>query len=159
ATDKQVQTLATLPAAQQQAIHQTLAGPAAAVQVTNGYLLFYQPVGRAPWRMVFQARQSDVLLSLAGRVGLQVLVVMLGLAIMLMTATRATPGELIGPAIRLVRHIAAESRGAGAAPPPVPAPWQPWFAAVSRTFAQNRELLAELRQREQRLTAEVQELR
>ena len=159
-SDKAVRSMSETFAPDLQGALTTLfAGRAMDIQTTNSYLLFYQRVDHAPWKLVFLARQQDIVLALVGKVGAGAAVLLLGLALMILITNRLTRREFVGPAVRLVEHIQTESTKGPTPLPPVPTPWLPWFTEVSRLFAQNRALLAQVEQRERRLKQEVQDLR
>ncbi len=105
-----------------------------------GWIVVRRPFVSAPWNLVYavprQALWAKLLAERAPAMGGALLAVAL-----LMAVTYAlTRREFVGPAARLVDHVAAESRLRAPAIPRVPAAWRPWFEAVSKAFRESVQL-------------------
>ena len=125
------------------------------IQHVGKYLFTYQPLKKAPWRLVLLAPRKAVFLNQMLGSALVLIVLMLGLTFMLLVTNRATREEFIKPAEKLILHIENASRDAGMPIPKVPVTWRPWFETISRIFGENDRLLGELKQNNERLDSLV----
>ncbi len=115
-----------------------------AIQSVGSYLVLYQNMKYAPWRLVFWVPQSTIVFSLLGETILGSIVPLLGVGLMLAIATWLIQRDFIAPAQGLVNYIQAENQNLAPTLPTVPEAWHPWFLTISTIFQQNRKLLQEL---------------
>lgn len=114
------------------------------IQRVGSYLVLYQEVKYAPWRLVFWVPQSTIVFSLLGATILGSIVPLLGVGVMLAIATWLIQRDFIAPAQSLVNYIQAENQNLVTPLPDVPNAWYPWFLTISTIFRENRKLLQEL---------------
>lgn len=120
----------------------------------EGYLVIRHALVSAPWSLFYLVPMSDLWLRVGASTGAPMVGVLLGLALLIGLTYALTSREFVGPAAKLVQHIAAESNFQPSAIPVVPTGWRPWFEAVTRAFRESTQLVA-LRQ-ELLIAAEMQ---
>ncbi|MBK1720255.1 SpoIIE family protein phosphatase [Thiocystis violacea] len=108
----------------------------------NGYLVIRHALISAPWSLFYVAPLSDLWLELASDMGAPMVGVLLGLALLMALTYVLTSREFVGPAAKLVAHIAAESNFQPATIPIVPSGWRPWFETITRAFRESMQLVA-----------------
>lgn len=116
--------------------------PALQPQVINGYLAIRYPLISAPWSLFYLVPISDLWLQLAVRMGAPMIGVLLGLALLMLVTYLLTAREFVGPAAKLVAHIAAESNFQPTTIPVVPSGWRPWFETITQAFRESMQLVA-----------------
>lgn len=121
----------------------------------NGYLVIRHGLITAPWSLFYVVPESALWWRLGSVAGPAMLVVMLGLVILMSLTYFLTSREFVGPADKLVRHIAAASNFEPATIPTVPSGWRPWFETITRAFQESMQLIA-LRQ-ELDIAAKIQQ--
>ncbi len=118
----------------------------------DGHLVVWQGLKNAPWKLVYVAPLPSAPQHVVAKAGWVIPLLLGALTVMLITTRALTFREFIRPAESLVRHIFGESRNAATLPGRQPPQWAPWFDAVSRAFADNRALLAEIQRKNEQLT-------
>lgn len=121
----------------------------------NGYLVIRHALITAPWSLFYVVPESALWWRLGSIAGPAMFVVMLGLVILMLLTYFLTSREFVGPADKLVRHIAAASNFEPATIPTVPSGWRPWFETITRAFQESMQLIA-LRQ-ELDIAAKIQQ--
>jgi phosphoserine phosphatase RsbU/P len=108
----------------------------------NGYLVIRYALISAPWSLFYIVPESALWLRLGSHMGAPMAGVLLGLAFLMGLTYILTSREFVGPAAKLVRHIAAESNFEPATIPVVPSGWRPWFEAVTQAFRESMQLIS-----------------
>lgn len=108
----------------------------------GGRLVFAAELAQAPWRLVYVVGRLELARSIAARSAVAIAGPLAGLVLLLLVAHAATRREFVTPATKLVAHIDAAGREAGAEVADVPAAWRPFFTAVSESFAAHGQLVA-----------------
>jgi sigma-B regulation protein RsbU (phosphoserine phosphatase) len=108
----------------------------------NGYLVIAHHFVSAPWTQLYLVPKSALWKKVLQDHGLAMLVTLLGLAGVMVITYWVTSREFVGPASKLVRHLAAESRFLPTQIPVVPSAWRPWFETVTRAFRESIQLMA-----------------
>ena len=119
----------------------------------NDYRSSWYQLKNVPWKFLFISREKHIvlrILSTGGTVFFVLLIV--ALSVMLYTSKQITSQEFIRPAENLVRHIARENEDKPSPVPDVPDAWRPWFGEISRIFAENRNLIQEIKEKNEDLT-------
>ncbi|MBP0018322.1 MAG: GHKL domain-containing protein [Cyanobacteria bacterium SBLK] len=118
-------------------------------QKVGQYLLMHSDLERAPWSLVFFAKQIDILIPILLQLGLGWGLLLIGLTLMLAIANQIIAGEFIIPASQLVQHIETSSqKKSPEIPKNIARDWLPWFETISRIFQENQQMTAELVQKE-----------
>lgn len=107
----------------------------------EGHLVMRFGLISAPWSVFYVVPESDLWWRLGSHVGASMAGVLLGLALLMGLTYILTSREFVGPAAKLVRHIAAESNFEPATIPVVPTGWRPWFEAVTQAFRESMQLI------------------
>lgn len=107
-----------------------------------GHLVIRHALLTAPWSLLYVVPMSDLWLELASDMGAHMVGVLLGLALLMAITYVLTSREFVGPAAKLVEHIAAESNFEPTTIPVVPSGWRPWFEAITRAFHESMQLVA-----------------
>ncbi|MEK8019117.1 MAG: hypothetical protein VSS75_019780 [Candidatus Parabeggiatoa sp.] len=118
----------------------------------GNYLHIWYQMKNAPWKIIFISEEPHILVRVFSTVGIIFIALLGGLSFMLVNIKKLTFREFIHPAENLVRHIYQESEDKLISIPNVPYQWIPWFEEISRTFAQNRNLIEEIKQKNEQLT-------
>ena len=107
----------------------------------------------APWKIIFIAQEQHVFTKIISMVGVVFFVLLVALTVMLLSTKKITFHEFIYPAESLVRHISKESENdPSGIPHNVPKPWVPWFTEISKIFTENRNLIEEIKEKNEKLT-------
>ncbi len=96
----------------------------------------------APWTLIYTAPRSLLWQKILMDYGPGMLATLLGLMAVMVITYLVTSQEFVGPAAKLVRHLAAESRFQPTNIPIVPTAWRPWFEAVTKAFRESIQLMA-----------------
>ncbi len=96
----------------------------------------------APWTLVYTVPRSTLWHKVLADYGPAMLAMLLGLAAVMAVTYLVTSREFVGPAAKLVRHLAMESRFQPVKIPMVPSAWRPWFETVTRAFRESLQLMA-----------------
>lgn len=156
--DKEIKTiLDALPSALQGRIETLFQAPPLETVKAGSYVFFYHRLKNAPWRLVLIAPRLQLFTSHLTQSVPVFVILLLGLTVMLLIATRITQQEFIHPAERLVSHIENASENPDTPIPPVPEPWKPWFNTISQIFRENSGLLEALHQQITLLDHQVEE--
>ena len=116
--------------------------PSGRPEVINGYLVIRYALISAPWSLFYVAPQSALWLQLAYNMGTPMVGVLLGLALLMALTYMVTSREFVGPAAKLVQHIAAESNFEPTTIPAIPSGWRPWFETITRAFHESMQFVA-----------------
>lgn len=108
----------------------------------HGYLVLREKLISAPWSMFYLVPESELWLRLASIAGPSMLVIMFGLIVLMSMTYFLTSREFVGPADKLVRHIAAASNFEPTKIPTVPSGWRPWFETITKAFQESMQLIA-----------------
>ena len=108
----------------------------------NGYLVIRHALISAPWTLFYVVPVSALWLGLAADMGAPMAGVLLGLALLMALTYVLTSREFVGPAAKLVAHIAAESNFQPTTIPTVPSGWRPWFETITHAFRESMQLVA-----------------
>lgn len=114
--------------------------PAGEPVLRAGTLLVQRPFVSAPWSLVYAVPQTAIWRKLVLERVPGMGAALFALALIMAISYLLTRREFVGPAARLVEHVAAESRLQTRAIPRVPEAWRPWFEAVSRAFRESLQL-------------------
>lgn len=156
--DEKVKTiLDALPPELQGRIETLFQRPPLETVGAGNHVFFYHRLKNAPWRLVLIAPRMQLFTSHLTQSVPVLVILLLGLTVMLLIATRITQQEFIHPAERLVSHIENASEDPNTPIPPVPEPWMPWFNTISKIFRENSGLLEALHQQITLLDHQVEE--
>lgn len=122
------------------------------VQLNQGYQMVCIQLKNAPWKLLYIEKTQSFLSRIFSSIGTVFVVLLTSLGILLYFIKKITFREFIYPAASLVRHISKQGVGDRAPNRRVPAAWLPWFAKISETFQQNRNLINEIKQKNTELT-------
>lgn len=121
-------------------------------QSVNGYKYIWVEMNNAPWKIVYIAKESNVIIKIFSSVGIVFIALFASLGLMLFGMNRITFREFIHPAENLVRHISMESENKSSSIPRIPDQWVPWFNEITMTFEHNRNLIKEVNEKNILLT-------
>jgi phosphoserine phosphatase RsbU/P len=107
----------------------------------GGSLVIRHPFVSAPWQLLYVVPAREIWSVLLWERGPFMLLVLVGLTLLMAVTYVVTTREFIGPASKLVAHIASESRFTPAPIPAVPRAWRPWFETISRAFRESLQLV------------------
>jgi phosphoserine phosphatase RsbU/P len=110
--------------------------------VEEGHLVIVHHFVSAPWTQLFVVPKASVWQKVLLDHGPAMLAMLLGLAGVMIITYWVTSREFVGPASKLVRHLAAESRFQPTQIPMVPSAWRPWFETVTKAFRESIQLMA-----------------
>ena len=118
-----------------------LAIPQGKYQTINGQIVMRHGFVSAPWQLIYSVPVSDIWRKLMVERGAAMAAVLIGLSLMMLVTYTVTSREFVGPAAKLVQHLAAESRFVPTRIPAVPSAWRPWFETVSKAFRESMQLM------------------
>lgn len=118
----------------------------------NAYQCTWYRLNNAPWKILFIAKEQNIVLRILSLVGTVFFILLVALGGMLFASKQITSQEFIRPAENLVRHIARENEDKPYPVPDVPDAWRPWFKEISRIFTENRRLIQEIKEKNDILT-------
>jgi sigma-B regulation protein RsbU (phosphoserine phosphatase) len=116
--------------------------PAERANEIEDYLVIRRPLLNAPWSMIYIVPMQELRALLLGDIGGPMVAMLIGLALLMGLTYLLTSREFVGPAAKLVRHIAAESNFEPADIPAVPSSWRPWFETITRAFNESMQLVS-----------------
>ncbi|WP_201065679.1 MULTISPECIES: SpoIIE family protein phosphatase [Thiorhodovibrio] len=119
-----------------------LALPARQAAEIADYLVIRRPLLNAPWSMLYIVPMQKLWALLLGDIGGPMVAMLIGLALLMGLTYLLTSREFVGPAAKLVRHIAAESNFEPTDIPAVPSSWRPWFESITRAFNESMQLVS-----------------
>lgn len=122
------------------------------VQLNKGYQSLCMQLTNAPWKLLYIEKSQSFISRIFSSIGTVFIVLLASLGILLYFIKKITFREFIYPAASLVRHISKQGMGERVPNRRVPAAWLPWFAKISETFQQNRNLINEIKQKNTELT-------
>jgi len=122
------------------------------VQGVNGRYYMWYNMKNAPWRVLYLFNDNQFNLMHKARLNVDFFFLMIVLAIILYLSYKVTFREFIFPAEKLVNHIALENKKETVTEPiKVPPPWRPWFEKISKVFAENHNMIEEIKQKNETL--------
>lgn len=110
-------------------------------QTINSQIVVRHGFVSAPWQLVYSVPRVEIWRKLMVERGVAMVAVLLGLGLMMLVTYIVTSREFVGPAAKLVEHLAAESRFVPSTIPVVPSAWRPWFETVSKAFRESMQLI------------------
>ncbi|TBR41203.1 hypothetical protein CBF23_010310 [Marinomonas agarivorans] len=128
------------------------------VQKFNQRYYMWYSMKNAPWRVLYLFNDDQFNLGYKARLNADFFLLIAALAIILYVSYKVTFKEFIFPAEKLVNHIALENEK-GAEPEStdqennkkkevkVPPPWRPWFAKITQVFAENHNMIEEIKEK------------
>ena len=109
----------------------------------DGHLVIRHRFISAPWTLTYTVPRAELWRKVLADYGPAMLAMLLGLAAVMAVTYLVTSREFVGPAAKLVQHLAAEARfQAPTKIPLVPSAWRPWFDAVTKAFRESIQLMA-----------------
>ena len=97
----------------------------------------------APWTLTYTVPRAELWYQVLADYGPAMLALLLSLAAVMAVTYLVTAREFVGPAAKLVQHLAAEARFQPPDKIPlVPSAWRPWFNAVTKAFRESIQLMA-----------------
>lgn len=122
------------------------------VQELNGRYYMWYGMQSAPWKVLYIFNDDQFNLTHRARLNIDFFFLIAALAIILYLSYKVTFREFIFPAEKLVSHIDLENQNASpAVPSNTPSPWRPWFAEITKVFAENYNLIEEIKQKNETL--------
>ncbi len=106
------------------------------------YVVVRYPFALAPWILMYTVPRSALWHKVLVDYGPPMLAILLGLIAVMVVTYTVTSREFVGPAAKLVQHLAAESRFQPTNIPIVPMAWRPWFETVTKAFRESIQLMA-----------------
>lgn len=110
-------------------------------RILNGQVVIAHRFIGAPWTQLYTVAEKDIWWRVVTDQGLSMLATLVGLLAVMVATYLVTSLQFVGPAAKLVRHLAAESRFQPSAIPMVPTAWRPWFEAVTKAFRESIQLM------------------
>lgn len=110
-------------------------------RILNGQVVIAHRFVGAPWTQYYLVSEKDIWWRVVTDQGLSMLATLVGLMAVMVATYLVTSLQFVGPAAKLVRHLAAESRFQPSAIPMVPTAWRPWFEAVTKAFQESIQLM------------------
>jgi len=141
-----------LPDPMQSHVDDLFKGKSLKPELIDNYKYIWVDMKNAPWKFVYIAKESNVVIKIFSSVGVVFIALFASLGLMLFGMNRITFREFIHPAENLVRHISMESENKPSSIPPIPDQWMPWFTEITTTFSHNRNLIKEVNEKNQQLT-------
>lgn len=115
--------------------------PNDAHRIVNGEVVIVHRFIGAPWTQFYIVSEMAIWRRVLANQGWSMLATFVGLVAVMLATYLLTSLQFVGPASKLVRHLAAESRFQPAAIPKVPMAWKPWFETVSKAFRESIQLM------------------
>ncbi len=110
-------------------------------RILNGQVVIAHRFVGAPWTQYYMVSEQDIWWRVVTDQGLSMLATLVGLVAVMVATYLVTSLQFVGPAAKLVRHLAAESRFQPSAIPMVPTAWRPWFETVTKAFRESIQLM------------------
>lgn len=110
-------------------------------RILNGHVVIPHRFVGAPWTQYYVVAEKEIWWRVVSDQGLSMLATLVGLLAVMVATYLVTSLQFVGPAAKLVRHLAAESRFQPSAIPMVPTAWRPWFEAVTKAFRESIQLM------------------
>lgn len=107
----------------------------------NGQVVIAHRFIGAPWTQYYVVPEQDIWWRVLAEQGWSMLAALIGLVAVMVATYLVTSLQFVGPAAKLVRHLAAESRFQPAPIPMVPTAWRPWFETVTKAFRESIQLM------------------
>ena len=116
--------------------------PSGIPQRVNGYLVIRHAFMAAPWSLLYIVEESALWHQLGWEIGLPMIGVLFGLVVLMVFTYLLASREFVGPAAKLINHIALESNFVPTTIPVVPTGWRPWFETITRAFRESMQLVS-----------------
>ena len=110
-------------------------------RIVQGEVVIVHRFIGAPWTQYFIVSEMDIWRRVLADLGWSMLATFMGLVAVMAATYLLTSLQFVGPAAKLVSHLAAESRFQPAVIPKVPMAWKPWFETVSKAFRESIQLM------------------
>ena len=124
--------------------------------IIGPYNILSSRLQRAPWQVIYLYPVGSFWTSLTNLIGPGPLIVLALLLLLVVAVLVITEKQFISPSGRFVNYIMARSQGATTPMDfGIPRVWKPWFAAVEKVFAENKELTQELQKQNENLENRV----
>lgn len=122
----------------------------------DGWLVLKADLFQAPWQVVYIEPVPGLWSRIRTGTGPGIVLLFAGLLTLVLLVLISTHYLYVVPADRFIRFILDCSRGRRPESPyGVPRMWKPWFATIDRTFAENAQLTARIRQYSEELEIRV----
>ena len=109
----------------------------------DGHLVMRHRFISAPWTLTYTVPRAELWGKVLADYGPAMLAMLVGLTAVMAVTYLVTSREFVGPAAKLVQHLAAEARFQPPTKIPlVPSAWRPWFNAVTKAFRESIQLMA-----------------
>jgi sigma-B regulation protein RsbU (phosphoserine phosphatase) len=105
-----------------------------------GFIVVRRPFVSAPWQLLYTVPTTTIWRKLLAERAPGMAAALVTIASIMAVTYGVTRREFVGPAARLVNHVAAESSLRPQPIPKVPEAWRPWFEAISRAFGESLQL-------------------
>lgn len=115
--------------------------PNDAHRILNGQVVIAHRFIGAPWTQYYVVPEVDIWWQVLADRGWSMLAALIGVVSVMLATYLVTSMQFVGPAAKLVRHLAAESRFQPAPIPMVPTAWRPWFETVTKAFRESIQLM------------------
>ena len=111
----------------------------------GNYWIYSENIPHTSWHITYLVNYWEIYLSVFRDVGINTTFIILTIFILLFFTNRYSQRRFISPAMSLVAHIQNENNHLPTQPYQVPRQWQYWFDIISTIFADNRNLVQELK--------------
>lgn len=118
----------------------------------QSYICTSYTMKNAPWKIYLFRKEQPMVLKVLSKIGIVFIFFIVALAYMLIITNKMIFREFINPAEKMVHYISEESQNKASTVPAVPAPWKPWFLTISKIFTENRNLIQEIKEKNEMLT-------
>lgn len=115
--------------------------PADAHQSLSGQLVIGHRFVSAPWTQYYVVPEWTLWKRVLADHAMPMVATLLGMVAVMLATYLVTSLQFVGPAAKLVAHLAAESRFQPTDIPMVPTAWRPWFETVTRAFRESIQLM------------------
>lgn len=112
------------------------------ITLRNGYYVETLTIHNAPFRLVLLVPMWELVCAALQNGIPLALLLLAGLTVMMVLASRTAYRDAIAPAQKLVRFIQDEASGSGKSIPEVPEEWRPWFRTIETVFKAHADLVS-----------------
>lgn len=121
----------------------------------GNYWVYSENIPRTNWRITYLVNYWDIYFNVFRDIGLNTVFVLITIFALLFFTNRYSQRRFISPAMSLVAHIQNENDNLPPQSYNVPRQWQQWFDVISSIFANNRRMVAELKEYNEELEQKV----
>jgi signal transduction histidine kinase len=121
------------------------------------FIVYQELIPNTDWHLIYVLEKSAIYRELFNEIGLWLVFIVLMVFFILFTTLYFTRKYFIHPAAQLIQHLQNEQDNQPAHYGSVPLVWQNWFEVISHTFAENRQVLDNLKLANEELEQKVQE--